>query len=343
MSLRVTGSQVIFPDQSELKTAPMGFGFKNRIINGDMHIAQRSTSVVVNNSTVRLYGGPDRWSTEILGAGGQVTQSQSTLTYSGNTKNTVRLTVNTPSTSLSSGNFWHGLLHLVEGVNCYDLAGATATLSFIFNTNVTGTYSVVISDGVFSSSYVTTINATANTPTKYSITLPISVAIPYSTNIGLLICIGFQNTGDNQTSALNTWVAGRRFSAAGATNWSATVGNFIEVTEVQLEKGATATDFDYRPYSVELALCQRYYEIGTSSWIGCATGSAVVRNYNKFAVVKRTSPSIVLIKAYSDNALATATPTVSTVSSSGFGVQFLTSGASTQSEMSADFYASAEL
>jgi hypothetical protein len=28
---------------------------------------------------------------------------------------------------------------------------------------------------------------------------------------------------------------------------------------VQLEKGSTATSFDYRPYGTELALCQRYY------------------------------------------------------------------------------------
>jgi hypothetical protein len=28
---------------------------------------------------------------------------------------------------------------------------------------------------------------------------------------------------------------------------------------VQLEKGSTATSFDYRPYTTELQLCQRYY------------------------------------------------------------------------------------
>jgi hypothetical protein len=36
-------------------------------------------------------------------------------------------------------------------------------------------------------------------------------------------------------------------------------GNTFYITGVQLEKGSTATSFDYRPYGTELALCQRYY------------------------------------------------------------------------------------
>ena len=33
------------------------------------------------------------------------------------------------------------------------------------------------------------------------------------------------------------------------------------VLQPQLEKGSTATSFDYRPYGTELQLCQRYYQI----------------------------------------------------------------------------------
>jgi hypothetical protein len=42
-------------------------------------------------------------------------------------------------------------------------------------------------------------------------------------------------------------------------NWIATSGATFYITGVQLEKGSTATSFDYRPYGTELALCQRYY------------------------------------------------------------------------------------
>jgi hypothetical protein len=57
------------------------------------------------------------------------------------------------------------------------------------------------------------------------------------------------------------------FSASGVTG-SITGGtntniefNTGTLSLPQLEKGSTATSFDYRPYGTELALCQRYYEV----------------------------------------------------------------------------------
>jgi hypothetical protein len=50
-------------------------------------------------------------------------------------------------------------------------------------------------------------------------------------------------------------------SATGATSVVGTNGATFYITGVQLEKGSTATSFDYRPYGTELALCQRYYQI----------------------------------------------------------------------------------
>lgn len=50
------------------------------------------------------------------------------------------------------------------------------------------------------------------------------------------------------------------------------------LTTPQLEKGSTATSFDYRPYGTELALCQRYYQkftFGVYSF-GCTTFSYTV-------------------------------------------------------------------
>jgi hypothetical protein len=41
------------------------------------------------------------------------------------------------------------------------------------------------------------------------------------------------------------------------------ISNFFDITGVQLEKGPIATPFEVRPYSVELQMCQRYYEIIT--------------------------------------------------------------------------------
>ena len=44
-------------------------------------------------------------------------------------------------------------------------------------------------------------------------------------------------------------------------NTSITSGDYFEFTEVQLELGSVATDFEHRSYGEELALCQRYYEV----------------------------------------------------------------------------------
>ena len=43
-------------------------------------------------------------------------------------------------------------------------------------------------------------------------------------------------------------------------NVSITTGDYIEFTELQLEVGSVATDFEHRSYGEELALCQRYYQ-----------------------------------------------------------------------------------
>ena len=57
-----------------------------------------------------------------------------------------------------------------------------------------------------------------------------------------------------------------------STTWFTTPGNYVEFTGVQLEKGSTNTPFEFRPYAIELQLCQRYfnktYDINTVPGIG---------------------------------------------------------------------------
>jgi hypothetical protein len=55
-------------------------------------------------------------------------------------------------------------------------------------------------------------------------------------------------------------VASPAESATGATVWITTNNNYVEFTGVQLEKGTIATPFEFRPYPIELQLCQRYYQ-----------------------------------------------------------------------------------
>jgi hypothetical protein len=74
-----------------------------------------------------------------------------------------------------------------------------------------------------------------------------------------------------------------------------TSGTWV-VDTVQLEKGSTATSFDYRPYGTELALCQRYYlqrDILSGYYYSIAYCHTTTEAYidDKFIVTMRTSPT----------------------------------------------------
>jgi hypothetical protein len=69
------------------------------------------------------------------------------------------------------------------------------------------------------------------------------------------------------------------------------------VSQPQLEKGSTATSFDYRPYGTELALCQRYYTVqktdttSTSFGLGMSISTTACRVVIPYPVQMRTVPT----------------------------------------------------
>jgi hypothetical protein len=253
-------------------------GMRNRIINGACNIAQRGTSVSVPNNTGG-YGGPDRFTAYNSNSGGAFTQSQSSLTYNGVVKNTIRSTINTVPTSLTGTNAINPISQRIEGFNCYDLLGNNVSVSFIFNTNVAGTYSISIADSGATNSYVTTFTVTANTPTRITKTINIptniNINIPNNSGTSIYFTIGFLNTSTFQTSTLDAWQSGNFLSANTNTNWAASIYNFIELTDLQLEKGSIATPFENRPYGMELALCQRYYQKDVYNLSGATSGTGL--------------------------------------------------------------------
>lgn len=260
-------------------------GFRNRIINGACNVQQRAE---VTNSAIDffMYGGPDRFvavNYDETGSPGVFTQSASSLTYQGVSKSAVRQTVNTAKTLFTTYDTWYGLAQMIEGYNCFDMLGKFATISFIFNTNLSGTYSVAIHDSNLANSYTSTFNAVANTPLKVTIQLsaviPIDADIPKSNATGLIILVGYLAYAPTAVSTLNAWSASSNVMASTATNWAATSGNFIELTELQLEVGKVATPFERRPYGMEFAMCQRYYQ--DSGFLGrCTTTGAQTLSFN---------------------------------------------------------------
>jgi hypothetical protein len=263
MSVTINGtSGLVFNDASTQATAATGFGFKNRLMNGAMQIAQRATSATITaGSTIAAgYSTVDRWYVYCTGA--NVTAAQ--VAGTGAIKNNLQITGAASVTAIGIGQ-------RIEQLNSYDLAGSTATLSVNISnsllTTVTWTaYYATTADtfGTLASPTRTQIATgtftVTSTLTNYSTNISIPAAA--TTGVEIVFTVGAQTSG--------TWV----------------VGN------IQLEKGSTATNFDVRPYTTELQLCQRYYEITHVSFSGYGNNSSSIITSIPFKVTKRASPTV---------------------------------------------------
>jgi hypothetical protein len=94
--------------------------------------------------------------------------------------------------------------------------------------------------------------------------------------------------------------------ATGQTQFNATGSATFYITGVQLEKGSTATSFDYRPIGTELALCQRYlpamsFAGGSNPYIGAgmAFGTTAAYYTISFPVTPRVPPTGLTVSSVS--------------------------------------------
>ena len=200
------------------------YTFKNRIINGAFGIWQRGTTSSSNNAYLA-----DRW---INATGSTITASRSTDVPTG-----FQYSISLSGTSFPQTN------QRMESVNCTDLVGQNVTISFwAKQTSGAGAGSLGVqlyyasaSDNFASLVQIGSTQTFTGTTgwVQYSATF---TSLPAQVVNGLQVVL-YANT-------------------AGAATWL--------LTGVQLEKGVTATSFDYRPLGTELQLCQRYFEKSVS-------------------------------------------------------------------------------
>ena len=220
--------------------------FRNRIINGDMRIDQRNAgaSVTLSTTTPTSYS-VDRWTGWRNGAATGMTHQR----VAGFAGFPYALRMQRANGNTSTQNMF--TVSVIESANILDLAGQTVTLSFYAKTGAnyseaassinvfvytstaldqtsTGLHDAGWTGFVANGSYVA-VNSTGTTKITYTVTLPSNVQS---------IAVGF---------------------AYGPTG-TAGAADYVDITGVQLEKGTTATPFEFRPYGTELALCQRYYQ-----------------------------------------------------------------------------------
>lgn len=300
---------------------PAGLGFRNVLINGGMDIWQRGTAVKYNAGQGAY--GPDRW----CGA------------HQYQTSRTQRVSVTPTSSDLwcpyacrvsnpSSAEIGIGsrmrLEQKVESFNSYPLRGRLVTLSFWIRfsassfTATSGSYgNFGYAIGAYTSSTDSATNTTASdfqkdasinsgsfptTWTKYTLTY----SVPANAN-NVEVIFGMADVGIHTSSDVN----------------------WYEITQVQLEANYQPTPFEQRPFGLELALCQRYYEksydIGTTPGTNTNVGIIYIYGTNdgggyiggniKFAVAKRTSSYTV--RVWSLNGSSTTSWNFGTSSSSG--------------------------
>ena len=240
--------------------------FKNIIINGDMNIAQRSTSA--SSITSGGYHACDRWKEDMTSAGTWTISQSTTVPTGQGFATSLKMDCTTANGSLSA-NSELMVQQRLEGQMLQYLKKGTSdavstTLSFWVRSNKTGTYICELQDvdntRQISKSY--TISS-ADTWEKKTITFPgDTTGALDNNNARSLDCSFYLAAGSDLSSGTlsTTWTAKTDANrAVGQVNLADSTSNEWYVTGVQLEAGTTASDFEFLPVDVNLQRCQRYY------------------------------------------------------------------------------------
>ncbi len=276
---------------------PASSFLRNHLINGNFAIAQRGTSFVSGANNDDSYN-LDRW--YVLSDGNDVVDiTQSTTEVPANGSQTsIALDVETTAKKF-------GIAQIIEQRNCQGLIGNTVTLSF--KAKVSSTTKL---DNVKCA--IVSWSGTADTVTSDIV----SAWGAEGTNPTLIANATYENTPANLnvTTSWATYSVSAAVDTASTGNiivfiWSdvtdTTAGDFLYITDVQLEVGSVATPFERRPIGTELALCQRYYQKSNAGTVnsfslnggdslGSAHPTANFRGGAKFPVVMRGTPTLTI-------------------------------------------------
>lgn len=280
-----------FGDSSVQSTAAIGFGFKNRFINGGMVIDQRNEGASKTFTAAgALAYSVDRWYGYCTGA--NVTGQQ--IAGTSPNQDVYRFTGAASVTKI-------GFAQRIEATNSQDMAGNTCSLSVdLANsllTTVTWTAWYANTADTFGTlasptrTQIATGSWTVNsTLTRYST----QISVPAAATTGIEI----------------------EFSVAAQTSGTWTIGN------AQFEKSPTATAFDVRPFGLEINLCLRYFEksfaqgtapaqnagvnnsLRVPQVVGASSAQPALFSFN-YKIIKRTNaPSVTFYNPSAANAQA---------------------------------------
>ena len=322
-------------------------GFKNRIINGAMVIDQRNAGASGtgnDNYTV------DRWAYFGSQASkGTWQQNAGSVTPPTGFSNYCGFTSSSAYSVGATELFVIG--QKIEGFNTSDLNFGTAnaqtiTLSFWVRSSLTGTFGGYVANSSQNRNYPFSYTIlSANTWEQKTITI---VGDTTGTWIGATNGIGARvnfslGIGSTNSTTANAWNGTTNaVGVTGATSVVGTNGATFYLTGVQLEKGSTATSFDYRPYGTELALCQRYYQLMDMGYVYAIapSGNQITSNYT-YPVAMRTASTVAIITNPAFGSGTSVTSYQTTARMTAFFM--ITNGAGAAAWTGGQFSASAEL
>lgn len=244
-------------------------GFRNLIINGDCRTAQRGATAL-GGAGAWTYGGCDRILVSASGfttSSGTINQIASgTSTSTGFAQSVVVTTTGTGTVQFSQR---------IEAANIRHLAGKQVTISAKLYHDAGS--AVPVAFQLYK----------ANTLDNFS---------GAATQIGTTVSVGNAASGA-YTTVQATFTLSAADAATGLwpvvqfTPVGAVTGRTFAIGDFQMEMGAAATPFEVRPIGTELALCQRYYEVGGGvTATAIATGGIYPQFF--FKVTKRAASTI---------------------------------------------------
>jgi hypothetical protein len=322
-----TGEITANVNGKDVFNASSNFGFKNRIINSDMRIDQRNAGASVTPAISGVYL-VDRWFYN-TGTASKFTAQQNAGSVTPPTGFTNYLGLTSSSAYTPASSDYFQLLQRIEGYNIADLGWGTSsassvTLSFWVRSSLTGQFGGAIRNSpnyTYTYPFSFTINS-ANTWQYVTITVVganASQGVWNTSNSAGIEIVFNLGSGSSFLSTAGTWQSGSFFGVTGDTKVVGTNGATFYITGVQLEKGSTATSFDYRPYGTELALCQRYYyssdkeQLYTALGTGWEQSSTAATAYCSVPVPMRVAATAVTYNNLQLNDSGGANPTVSSL------------------------------
>jgi hypothetical protein len=232
---------------------------RNLIINGNLSVAQRNGTSSVTHTSGALTYNADRWF--VFADGASVTGQIVTGTNTG----THRAYKITGASGVTSLNF----AQRIESLNVKHLDGKKVTVSFKM-------YASQSLSGVSATLFFCSADDTGYGTSNVSNSLTV--------NSGL-------NTYE-ETFTLPS-VASRGFELAIAFGSNLPSGATVEIAQVQLEVGDTATPFEHRSYGDELARCMRYYQKPSGRQIqGVMETTTIAQAQIPFLTAMRAAPTL---------------------------------------------------